>query len=66
MGAWEPLGSMIPKLEGPQFPSIDSLSIWVEAIEKLLSNLNVTMAIKPNNILYKILCQLSTELSLVY
>ena len=44
MGAWEPPGSRIPKLEGSQFPSIDSLSIQVDSIEKLLSSLNVTKA----------------------
>ena len=44
MGACEPPGSRIPKLEGSHFPSIDSLFIPVEGIEKLLSNLNVTKA----------------------
>ena len=45
MGAREPPGSRIPKLEGSDSPSIYSLmSIWVEGIEKLVSNLNVTKA----------------------
>ena len=44
IGAWEPPGSRIPKLEGSGFPSIDSLSIQVDSIEKLLSSLNVTKA----------------------
>ena len=44
MGAWEPPGSTIPKLEASHFPSIDSLSIRMESIEKLLSSLHVTKA----------------------
>ena len=59
----EPPGSTFPKLEGPRFPSIDSLSIQVEGVQKLLSNLNVTKASGPDNISCKILCELSTELT---
>ena len=59
----EPPGSTIPKLEVPRFPSIDSLSIRVEGVQKLLSNLNVTKASDPDNISCKILCKLSTELA---
>ena len=44
MGAWEPFVSTIPKLEGSQFSSIESLSIRVESIEKLLPSLNVAKA----------------------
>ena len=59
----EPPGSTIPKLEGPRFPSIDSLPIRVEGVQKLLSNLNVTKASGPDNISCKILYELSTELA---
>ena len=44
IGAWEPPGYKIPKLEGLQFPSIESLHIRVESIDKLLSSLNESKA----------------------
>ena len=59
----EPPGSNVPKLEGLRFPSKDSLSIRVEGVQKILSNLNVTNASGPDNISCKILDELSTELT---
>ena len=53
----------IPKLHGPNYPDITDLGISTEGVEKLLSNLNVSMASRPDLIPCRLLKGLAEEIA---
>ncbi len=55
--------TVTPRLTGPRFPPSQPLTITVEGVEKLLSNIKVNEASGPDNIPCRILQKLSTELA---
>ncbi len=55
--------NVAPQLTGPRFFLIQPLTITVEGVEKLLSNIKVNKASGPDNIPCRILQELSTELA---
>ena len=58
--------SFIPKLFGPNYPTIDPLIINQNEVEKLLSGLNPSKAAGPDQIPCRILKELSVELAPIF
>ena len=58
--------SFIPKLFGPNYPTIDPLIINQNGVEKLLSGLNPSKAAGPDQIPCRILKELSVELAPIF
>ena len=58
--------SFIPKLLGPNYPTIDPLIINQNGVEKLLSGLNPSKAAGPDQIPCRILKELSVELAPIF
>ena len=55
--------SNIPHLNDPAYPSVKSLTISINRVQKLLSNLNVNKASGPDNVSCRIHRELSMELA---